>query len=218
MVHYLFLFVLLLLTPEVVFSQTMPGGVDLPAVPYGSMSTLLEKSIFKVDVLTLEVRVDQGTSRLLGDVARGREYSDEVADSIAAIAIAAPEVLAQITFVREISLDQFLDGTDRDMRRAVDAHWLEQQDYERIKQSLPQWFAFLEERRLLKGDEITYHIRGDSLTTVYRGVDGTVLLAQTDVGQGARESVLGTYFAPKSSFRSGLVRSLFVEREDAGRR
>lgn len=208
MVQYLFL-LLFALTPQAALSQAISWGVDLPAVPYGSMNMLLEKSIFKVDVLTLEVRVDEGTARRLADVAAGREYSDEVADSVAAIAVAAPEALARITFVREISLDQFIEGTDKDMRRAVDAGWLAREDYERIKRSLPQWFAFLEERRLLKGDQITYHVRGDSLMTVYRGVDGAVLLEQTDVGHGARESVLGTYFAPKSSFRKGLVKSLF---------
>lgn len=206
MAQCLFLFVLFVLTPRAAFPQTTAGVVDLPS---GAMSTLLEKSIFKVDVLTLEVRVDEGTARRLADVVAGREYSDEVADSVAAIVVAASEVLAQITFVREISLEQFLDGTDKDMRRAVDADWLKRDDYERIKRSLPQWFSFLEERRLLKGDQITYQVRGDSLVTLYRGVDGALLLEQTDVGHGARESVLGTYFAPKSSFRKGLVKSLF---------
>lgn len=211
MVQFLVFVILLVLAPRGLSSQVVFGGADPSAVSYGVMSTLLEKSIFKVDVLTLEVRVDEGTANRLADVVTGSEYSDEVADSVAAIAVGAPEVLARITFVREISLDQFLDGTDSDMRRAVEAQLLDRSHYERIKQSLPQWFAFLEERRLLKGDEIAYHVHGDSLVTVYTGVDGVVLLEQTDVGQGARESVLGTYFAPKSSFRSGLIKSLFRE-------
>ena len=207
--HYLVLLIVYVLAPDLVFAQAISDGVDRPAVPYGAMSTMLEKSIFKVDVLTLELRVDEGTASRLADVASGSEYSDALADSVAAIVLGAPEVLAQITFLREISLDQFLDGTDDDMRRAVEARWLQPTDYERIKQALPQWFAFLEERRLRKGDQITYDVRGDSLVTVYRGNDGAVLLEQTDIGQGARQSVLGTYFAPKSSFRSGLIKSLF---------
>ena len=185
--------------------QDAPGG----ARTYGTMETLLEKSIFKVDVLTLEVRVDDATARRIGDVVAGLDYGNQLADSVAALALRAPRAHATIHFLRDISLDQFLEGIDDDMRRAVEVAWLESDDYDRIRQSLPQWFAFLEERRLLDGDEITYSIYGDTLMTVYRGADGSILLEQTDVGRGARESVLGTYFAPKSSFRKGLIESLF---------
>ena len=74
---------------------------------------------------------------------------------------------------------------------------------------MPVWFGFLEVEGASKGDEILYRIRGDSLRTVYRTVGQEVLLDQVDVGPERRMAVLGSYFAPGSDFRKGLIRSLF---------
>jgi hypothetical protein len=178
-----------------------------------AMRTVLEKTLFKVDVLTLQIRFDSVADRELMQAIVGRWYTDQFADSLAAIALRADEAVARIELRRSISLDQFLGGIDEDMRRAVRVGWLQKGDYERIRDALPVWFTFLEARRLQKGDVITYTMHGDTLNTVYRGVEGNVFLNQTDVGRGARESVLGTYLAPGSSFRKGLLTSLFAEPE-----
>jgi hypothetical protein len=78
-----------------------------------------------------------------------------------------------------------------------------------ISEGIPRWFAFLKERRILNGDQIHYRVRGDTLRTVYLSVDGERALDQTDVGAERRLAVLGSYLAPESSFRKGLIKSLF---------
>ena len=54
-----------------------------------------------------------------------------------------------------------------------------------------------------------YRIRGDTLRTIYRTVQGETRLDRTDFGRFRRLSVMGGYFAPKSDFRKGLIASLF---------
>ena len=79
-----------------------------------------------------------------------------------------------------------------------------------LRDSLPVWFGFLEERRIQDGDRLSYEIRADTLRTVYWGTDeGEILLDQTDVGRQNVLALLGAYFAPGSSFRKKLVRSLW---------
>lgn len=177
--------------------------------PYARMSTLLEKTIFKADVLTLEVRFSADEAARIEGYARGRRYSAALADSIAAVAIGAHDVYARLRFVRNVSLEQFVDGVREDLRRTPAAGIISQADYERISSNLPVWFAFLAERRILDGDELHYRIHGDTLHTQYRGVGGEILLDQVDVDPAAPRSVLGSYFVRGSSFRGGLIRSLF---------
>ena len=176
---------------------------------YGHMKMLLEKSIFKIDVLTLDVLIDDAVAGRLEAIIDGREYTNDIADSIVDAVVTAHEALAHIVFLRNVSADRFLDAVDEDMKRAVNSELLGEADYRRIMDSLPASFKFLDSLQIQKGDEIWYRIRGDTLRTVYRRANGTVELDQTDVGPDRPRSVLGTYFAEKSSFRKGLIESLF---------
>ena len=195
--------------PEV--SQSMDTAL-VGVGRYARMSTLLEKTIFKVDVLTLEIRFGEETARGLEELIGGRPYSSDLADSIAEIAVHSQDAWARMEFKRGVSLDQFVDGVREDLGRARDADFITPADYEMIAERVPRWFAFLEERRIQKGDQILYRIRGDTLRTQFIGLDGELLLEQTDVGRERRFAVLGSYLAPKSSFRKGLIRSLFPRR------
>ncbi len=177
--------------------------------PFSEMSALLEKTLFKVDVLTLQVRVSEGTAAELARLVRGGKYSDELADSVAALVLRERDAWARIEFQRGVSLRQLVDGIRDNMKKAVEAGLLAEEDFATITAALPVWFGFLEAAGASRGDEILYRIRGDSLRTVSRTVGEEVLLDQVDVGPERRMSVLGSYFAPGSDFRKGLIRSLF---------
>lgn len=177
--------------------------------PFSEMSALLEKTLFKVDVLTLQVRVSEETAAELARLVRGRKYSDELADSAAALVLRERDAWARIEFQRGVSLRQLVDGIRDNMKKAVEAGLLAEEDFAMITAAMPVWFGFLEVEGASKGDEILYRIRGDSLRTVYRTVGQEVLLDQVDVGPERRMAVLGSYFAPGSDFRKGLIRSLF---------
>lgn len=177
--------------------------------PYSRMSVLLEKTIFKVDVLTLDVHFGQSETRDLESLAAGNEYSASLADSIADVVIHSRDAFAEIAFERGISLDQFLDGIREDLGKARKAEIISGETYRHVTERLPVWFGFLRERGIKEDDRLFYRIRGDTLRTVFVSVEGEVPLDQVDVEASARRAVLGSYYAPGSSFRKGLIRSLF---------
>ncbi len=177
--------------------------------PFSRMHTLLEKTIFQVDVLTLEVRFGTQDSERIERLARGRHYSDELADSIARVAIRSQDAWAQVEFERGVSLDQFVDGVRDNLERARKAGIIDRGAFEMISSGLPRWFSFLRERGIEEGDRIVYRIRGDTLRTRFIAADGAELLDQTDVGPERRRAVLGSYFVRGSDFREGLIESLF---------
>ncbi len=191
-----------------------PSPVDTTGLGSGvnaRMHMLLEKTIFKVDVLTLDIWLGPRETARLDSLLAGREFSADLVDSVAAVALDSRNLWARIEFKRDVSLDQFLGGIRDNLRRAEEAGVVTHEEYEAIVASLPRWYAFLVERRIHSGDQMFYRIRGDTLHTVFRSAEGDNLLDQVDVGPERRLSVLGGYFAPKSDFREKLVRSLSRE-------
>lgn len=182
-----------------------------------TMEMLLEKTIFQVDVLTLTVRIKGDRAARLRELARSGPVSEEATDSVARIAAGATRAWAQLEFVRDVSMDRFLDAIRESSRAAVEAGFIDREAFDFIDRSLPKWYSFLVERGVKEGDRMTYRIDGDTLETRYRTHDGDLLLQQTDVGAARRRSVLGGYFAPGSDFREGLVRSLFRDDRERAR-
>lgn len=176
------------------------------AMDHPAMATLLEKTIFKVDVAWLEIWLTPEVDRRIRALAGGADR-----DSIAVVATRATDALARLHFQRNVSLGQFLDGLQGSARRAHDAGIISGAAYDDIVTSSPTWYSFLEGRGIRKGDEMLYRIRGDTLRTVFRAADGEILLDQRDVGPERRLSVLGGYLAPGSDFRRGLVESTLRE-------
>lgn len=176
--------------------------------PYGEMHTLIEKTLFKVDVLTLRVRYDSAATARVRRLRADGGSGGDVRDSLAIAVIESSDLLADIEFLRDISLSQFLDGISDDMARAVTAGLLTDSAYRGVMSDLPRSFAFLEERRIHRGDRISYRMHADTLRTVYRDAAGQVLLDQVDRGRQRRNSVIATFLSPGSSFRRGLLASL----------
>ncbi len=195
-----------------------PDTASLAPDPGARLETLLEKTIFKVDVLSLHIRFGAETANRLERAATAGEIGrDALADSVATIALDSRDVWARIRFERDVRLDQFVDGVVEDLAKARRAGIIDETAYRGVSADLPRWFGFLENRRIRDGDQIWYRIRGDTLRTIYVGVDDGVLLDQTDVGPDRRLAVLGGYLAPGASLRKGLVQS-FIDRRRPRRR
>ena len=193
-------------------------GLDTAALahgPYGRMEMLLEKTIFRVNVLTLTVRLGPDDAARIAALAGAGPVSPTTRDSIARIAARSTDAFARLEFRRTVSLGQFVDAIRTNLGKAVGDGFLSEADARRIGDALPRWFSFLEERKIHEGDRILYRIRGDTLHTVFLSADGEVLLDQTDVGPERRLAVLGSYFARGSDFRKGLLRSLLSARPAA---
>lgn len=192
------------------YGQPSPvDTTDLGSGVNARMHMLLEKTIFRVDVLSLDIRLGPSDAARLDSLLAGRGYSGDLADSVAAVALNSRNVWARIEFKRDVSLEQFLGGIRNNLERAEKAGIVTNEQYAAISTGLPEWYAFLADRRILSGDQMFYRIRGDTLHTVFRGTEGEILLNQIDVGPERRLSVLGGYFAPASDFRNKLVKSLF---------
>jgi hypothetical protein len=182
---------------------------DLAQGPYSSMHMLLEKTILKVDVLTVDVRFGKAVHPRLTELVKDKSYSDELAKQVADVAIRADDALIQLKFVRDVSLEQWMDGVKENLEQAREAGLITKKVQQRVSQGLPGWFAALKERGYKTGDRVLYRVRPDGLRTAVVTVDGKVLVDRLDPDKEATRVVTASYFAPKSDFRELLVRSLF---------
>jgi hypothetical protein len=175
--------------------------------PFLTTQTLLEKTIFQVDVLTLELWLGPETVRRLVSLLPV-EDDKKAEDAVAMVALDSRDAWARLVFQRSVSLDQFLGGIDENMRRARDAGLITPEGYDMVATGLPRSYAPLAANGIAKGDRIFYRIRGDTLRTVFQSREGELVVDQTDVGRERRLSLLGSFFVKGSDFRPGLVGSL----------
>ncbi len=189
--------------------QAAADTSHLASGPYSSMQTLLEKTLFQVNVVDLTLRYDSAAAARIRRAVEGREYSNSLADTVAVAVIGARNVNAHLDFRRDLGLDRFLESVRSNMVAARDAGMLADSAFQRFAPQLPEWYSALEGRGVKDGDVIRYRIRSDSLWVVYRSAEGDTLIDRTDVGEQHRRAVIGGYLAPDVAFREGLVRSLF---------
>ena len=182
--------------------------VGLGEAELSEMSALLEVTIFQIDVLTLTVRVGPEDAAAIRAFAEGREYGDDLADSVATVMLETRDAWARQVFHRDVGMGRFLGGIRETAKKAAEAGFITREYFDEFSANLPTWFGFLEEPGVKKGDEIAFRIRGDRLRTVYRTVDGRILLDQEAEGAEARRASIPSFFAPGTRFRERLVKSL----------
>ena len=184
-----------------------PGSYG--AGPSEKMEALLEVTIFKIDVLTLTIRVGPNTGARLGALVAGRErYDEALADSVAAVMLRADDAWARQVFERDVGFGRVIDGVVETAVKAADAGWISAEYVEGFAAHVPRLFGFLEERGAKEGDAIYFRLTGDEVRTVYRTVDGDVLLDGVEVSPEGRLASIPSFFAPGSRFRKKLVESL----------
>jgi hypothetical protein len=204
----------LLLSLALLQPAQSPSGVpdlDVEALasgPFSSMHMLMEKTIFGVDVLTIDVRFDRATQERFRTLAGSPPLSSQAIDRIAAAAVDAGEVWASIAFRRRVSLSQWLDGVGDSLGRASRAGLIQEQTYRELMANLPRWFAAVAERGFQAGDRILYRGYPDRLRTLLVTPEGRVLVNHVGEGAAPRRTLLAGYFAPGSDTREPLVRSL----------
>jgi hypothetical protein len=175
---------------------------------YSSMHMLLEKTILKVDVLTVDVRLGKSVQARMAEVVSGKKPSPGLYANIAKVAIAADDALVQLKFLRDVSLDKWIDVVRENLQQARDAGLISAKLQQQVSNGLPKWFAALQERGYLKGDRLFYRVHADSVRTVVVSAKGEMLVDRVDKGKDEARVVMASYFAPGSDFRELLVRSL----------
>ncbi len=181
---------------------------ELAEGPYSLAHMLLEKTFLKVDVLTLDVRFSKESQAKISELANGKTYSPVLAQQIAPIAIKAERAVAQMKFIRDVSLDKWMDVLRENIGQARSAGLISAGLQKKVSDNLPKTFAPLKDRGYLKGDRLLYEVRPDSLRSAVVGADGKVFVDSTIREGDVARVVMAAFFAPESEFRTPLLRSL----------
>jgi hypothetical protein len=181
---------------------------DLAQGPYSYMSMLLEKTILRIDVATIEVRVDKPTQTQLAALARGQAYSDKLEQDLAGVAFGAQRAVVQMRFKRDVSMKRWVGVLHDNLEQAREARLIASDLEKRIGQQLPQRLAALKERGFEKEDRFIYSVTADAVQIAVISKGGQVLANFTEKDKGARRAVMACYFAPGSDYREPLLRSL----------
>jgi hypothetical protein len=177
---------------------------------YSAMHMLLEKTVFNVDVLTVDVRVGRQVHRRLIDViGPNKKYSEQLGERLAKVAIDADDALVEVGYLRDISFKRWMEGVIENLDRAEAAKLITKEIRQRAQERVPVAFAAIKERGYEHGDRLLYRVRADSVRMVVVSEKGKIYVDTTDVGKDAPRIVMASYFAPMSDFREPLLRSLF---------
>jgi hypothetical protein len=172
---------------------------ERPAVEGGRVvEARLEKTIFQVDVAHLQLWLGPETAETIATTP----------DSLATHVADCRDAWAELRLLRGASLDRFLAGIDKDMRRARSAGLLGDDGYRKVAEGLPIWLEPLRALGLEKNDRFVYRIHGDTLRTVVERAGGTVVIDQIDVGPEHRRALLGSFVAPGAGFQDELAKKL----------
>jgi hypothetical protein len=189
-------------------ADAVPSLGELAHGPFSHMQMLLEKTVLNVDVARIEVAVDKPTQEKLAAARAGKQYSPALEGELAKIVLSADEAIVQMKFVRDVSLNQWIDGVRESLQKAVAAGLLAPALQKQVSDGLPTWFKAAEPRGLKSGDRVIYRIKASSLRSVIVQNDGKVVVDRTDEGAAIADMTLASYFAPGTDYRALLLQSL----------
>ena len=191
-----------------------PPSLNAPELgqgPYSAMHMRLQKTVLKINVADIDVRVDKPTQAKLAQAASGQPYSEALDYRLAPIVIAAPRAVVQTQFVRDVPLNRWMGVVRENLEQAREAGLITRDVERRVSDSLPGWFEALKDRGYQKGDRVIYAVAPDGLRTTVVSAGGQVLLDMTRKGDEPPRVVMASYFAPKSDTREPLLRSLVAK-------
>jgi len=193
---------------RVAAADSVPSLGELANGPFSHMQMLLEKTVLNVDVARIEVAVDKPTQEKLAAARAGKAYSPALEAELARIVLSADEAIVQMKFVRDVSLNQWIDGVRESLQKAVAAGLLAPALQKQVSDGLPTWFKAAEPRGLKTGDRVIYRIKANSLRSLIVQSDGKVVVDRTDEGASIADMTLASYFAPGTDYRALLLQSL----------
>lgn len=166
---------------------------------------LLEKTIFKVDAVRLELAFTDGTpARVAGLLPPGPDVR-ATRDAIAAEYLGASGAMVRFTFERSFGLERFLRANRDVMEGLVDAGILSYEEFLELDAENVERFQVLKEAGVQDGDRLEHRIDGERVATRYVDRSGTLRIDEVQVGDAERRALLGSLFGPGSDFRGGLV-------------
>ena len=177
---------------------------------------VLEKTIFKVDAVRLDLTIRGDTPNRVAQLVTGRVDPRAWSDSIAALYLGADQALVRMTFLRSFGLNRFLDANRDVMEKLFEAGWITEGELRELDRENRARFEALASDGIRDGDMIEHELRGDTVTTRYTDVTGTVRIDGILVGSQERRVLMGSLFGPESDFRQGLLDLVFSRGETYG--
>ena len=177
--------------------------------PFAVLQAVLRKSLLRLEVVRVQIRVDQETQHELAAMVSGREQTKSLADGVVRSVMATKDAIITAELRRDVGFDAFAQSTYANLRSAREAALISDDSYWSLARLLPQWFRAFQDRGARKGDRLMCQVHPDSMRLLYRTVDTVTLIDQTVPDGQLGRAVLASYLAPESSFRKELVGSLF---------
>jgi hypothetical protein len=198
------------LSTALAFAADVPSlsGPGLAQGPFSSMHMLLEKTILKVDVVNIDVRVSPATQEKLQKAAQGKAKSAALDGELAKILMDSERATIQLTFVRDVPLGMWIDAVRESLAAAEKSGLMSGSVRKQVSDGLPVWFKPVEARGYKDKDRVVYHLEADKIRTVVVTAGGQVLVDRTDHGADKKRIVLTSYFAPGTDYRDLLLKSL----------
>lgn len=170
---------------------------------------ILERTIFQVDAVRLELTVGPETADPVSVLVHGRADPRSEEDAVARLYVDSEEAEVRMTFLRSFSLKRFLDANREQMERLAEAGLLTDGETRRLIAENEERFALLDADGIRDGDRLEHEVRGDTVTTRYTDVTGAIRIDEVQVGAEQRTMLMGSLFGPRSSFRNGLLDLVF---------
>lgn len=177
--------------------------------PFSEMNMLLERTIFRVDVLKVKLHFGVDTQKELRNLAQGQKPSEELANKIVDTIYKTPRTTVRVQFLWEISYEQYMDEVRKSLQCSLKSGVLNQTQHNDVVNRLDQWYGRLRERGLKEGDQLVYTLEKDTIQTTFLPKDKDPVI--NPVVKDARVyilSILSGYLASCSEFRKPLIKSL----------
>lgn len=172
---------------------------------------VLERTIFKVDAVRLELTVGGETPGRVAELVSGMADPRSASDSAAALYLKADHARVGFTFLRSFGLKRFLDANLDVMEKLSKTGLLSDAEVQKLSAENADRFRVLAADGIRDGDRLEHEVRGDTVTTRYTDVTGAVRLDEVRIGPEQRRVLLGSLFGPQSGFRKGLLDQVFSE-------
>jgi hypothetical protein len=177
---------------------------------------VLERTIFKVDAVRLELAIRGETTDRVAELVTGRADPRAWSDSVAALYLGADQASVRMTFLRSFGLDRFLNANRDVMEMLVKAGLINEEELEDLDAENRTRFETLAADGIRDGDVLEHEVRGDTVTTRYTDVTGRIRIDGFLVRARERTVLMGSLFGPESGFRNGLLDLVFSRAEEYG--
>lgn len=203
------LIALLLCTTAAATAAAQPKQAGLAAGPYSVLQGVLKKTVFRVEVARVQIRVDRETQHDLAELTEGRKRTRALSEGAVRTVLGTKQALITAELRRNVPFDRYVESAYKDLADARKSGLVSQDSYWMIARLLPEWFRAFEDRGARKGDRFLCRLTPTSMRVVYTTASGRKLIDRTVRGRDPGRAVLASYLAPGSNFRDELIDSLF---------